>query len=185
MSNHDIVVRAIADTTRNLMSEKAVEQITVNEICECSGVNHRTFYRYFTDKHAVVEHIYSQDSLTRGLADSSWSFWDYWPYIAKTLYHDRRFYCHVLQYHGQNSFRQYSISLLRPILARDYRAAFPDEISLNFFIDHVCNMAFDSFVIWLSMDPCPSPEAFAEYFCSCFASFSRVNLQLLERQAEP
>lgn len=147
MSNRDVVIKAIAETTKKIICEKSIEKITVAEICEKTGVNPRTFYRYFKDKYEVIEWIYAHSSLTLGRSVPDWSFWDYFPYIAKLLYDDRLFYRHVFQYHGQNSFRQYSITQLRPILAKDYGASFPDKSSLDFFIDHICDMAFDFFVI--------------------------------------
>ncbi len=179
MANRDVVIKAIAETTKNLIREKSVEKITVAEICEKTGVNPRTFYRYFKDKYEVVEWIYAHSSLTMGHSEPDWSFWDYWPYIAKLLYDDRLFYRHVFQYHGQNSFRQYSIAQLSPILTKDYSSAFPDKASLEFFIEHICDMAFDSFVIWLSSEPCPEPEKFVTYFRSCFFNVSQANIRLL------
>ncbi len=181
MANRDVVIKAIAETTKNLIREKSVEKITVAEICEKTDVNPRTFYRYFKDKHEVVEWIYSNSSLTKNMHHTDWSFWDYFPYIAKLLYDDRLFYRHAFQYHGQNSFRQYSILQLSPILKQDYGTSFPDEASLNYFIDQICNMAFDSFVIWLSSDPCQEPEKFVAYFRSCFFNVSRANICLLSK----
>lgn len=179
MANRDVVIKAIAETTKKLIQEKPVEKVTVGEICKKTGVNPRTFYRYFKDKHEVVEWIYAHSSLTTGLNVPDWSFWDYFPYIARVLYDDRQFYRHAFQYHGQNSFRWYSIMQLQPILTRDFGSAFPDKADLDFFIEHICNMAFDSFVIWLSAEPCPEPEKFVAYFRSCFFNVSQINIRLL------
>lgn len=179
MANRDIIIKAIAETTKNLIREKSVDKITVIEICEKANINPRTFYRYFKDKHEVVEWIYLNSSLTKNIHRTDWSFWDYFPYIAKLLYDDRLFYRHALQYHGQNSFRQYSIMQLRPILERDYGSSFPDQTSLHFFIDHICDMAFDSFCIWLSEEPCLEPDQFVAYFRNCFFHVSEANIRLL------
>ena len=182
MAYKDVITKVIADSTKELICEKALEKITVLEICEKSGIKHRTFYRYFKDKHEVVEWIFSHESLTRGLAKPNWSFWDYFPLIAQTLYNSRIFYRRAFQYHGQNSFRWYSISQLRPILEKDYGDCFPDKQSLTFFIEQICNMAFDSFIIWLSLEPCPEPAQFVQYFQNCFAAVSNMNIKLIEQR---
>lgn len=182
MGQREVVTRAIVNTTKDLIREKLIEQITVTEICKKSGVNYRTFYRYFKDKHDIVEWIFAHESLTNGLNKEGLSFWDHFPYIAQTLYNDREFYSHAFQFHGQNSFREYSISQLYPILEADYGNAFPDRQSLDFYIDHVCNMAFDSFVLWLSADPCLLPEQFISFFQNCFTAVSDINLQLIGRK---
>lgn len=179
MSNKDVITRAIAETTKQLMRQKPVEKITVSEICSESGVNPRTFYRYFRDKYDVAAWIYNNSSLTLGRDVPGWTIWDYMPYIVEVLYNDRDFYRHAFQFRGQNSLRWHSLNLLHPILERDYAAAFPDKLSLDFFIEHICEMSFDSFVIWLSMEPCPEPERYLDYFVGAFRSVCGRSVELI------
>ena len=42
---------------RLLLTEKSFEDITVNEICEVSGVRRATFYKHFADKYAFLKYF--------------------------------------------------------------------------------------------------------------------------------
>ena len=55
MANIDIVKNAVAEGTKDLMRSKTIDNISVNEICEKTGLKRRNFYRYFRDKYEVVE----------------------------------------------------------------------------------------------------------------------------------
>lgn len=187
MANKDIVIHAIANATKDLIRERTIDKISVTEICERTGLGRRNFYRYFKDKHDVIEWIFAHEPLTFSTRYENWNVWDYFPYITQTLYDDRDFYRHALQFHGQNSFRSYSISQLYDILEKDYQDTFSDKLSLDFYIDHICNMTFDAFMIWLSMEPCPPPEEFVAFFQKRYQGFSLVTTQniIKERKLAP
>ena len=181
MANPEIVKKAIAEGARELMRQQTVDEISVTEICEKVGLSRRNFYRYFQDKFEVVQWIYYHDSLMEVKHYADWTIWDHFPHITETLYSDRAFYRNAFKFKGQNSFRDYCIVYLKEFIAPDYREAFPDEAALDFFIDHVCNMTFDAFVIWLSAEPCMSPEAFADRFTTAFLKTAQVSAELLTR----
>lgn len=181
MANIDIVKNAVAEGTKDLMRSKTIDNISVNEICEKTGLKRRNFYRYFRDKYEVVEWIYYHDYLLNTEHFEGWSLWDYMPHIADILCSDRAYYVNAFLYRGQNSFRSCCIRYLREILRRDYRECFSTEEQFDFYVEHVCNMAFDFFVIWLSGEPCLEPAAFVAQFREMFYKPSVVNCRLLER----
>lgn len=181
MSNLDIVKKAVAQETKELMREKTIDKITVTEICEKANLKYRNFYRYFRDKFEVVEWIYYHDRLLNSKRYEGWSFWDYFPEIAKYLYDDRKFYLNALKYEGQNSFRNYCIRWLYDILSPDFGPDFPDKETERFYIEHVCNMSFDAFIIWLSKSPCMPPEEFSAFFRQMFLNNANTMLRLLTR----
>lgn len=181
MANLDIVKNAVAEGTKDLMRGKTIDNISVNEICQKTGLNRRTFYRYFRDKYEVVEWIYYHDYLLNTEHFEDWSIWDYMPHIARVLYEDRAYYANAFLYTGQNAFRTCVIRYLSGILRKDYREAFATEALYDFYVEHQCNMAFDLFVIWLTEeDPMP-PEDFVRLFRDLFYRPSRVSGALLER----
>lgn len=45
----------IVESFWRLYEKKPIEKITVREICECSGYNRATFYRYFTDVYQIKD----------------------------------------------------------------------------------------------------------------------------------
>ena len=184
MANLDIVKNAVAEGTKDLMRSKTIDQISVNEICEKTGLNRRNFYRYFRDKYEVVEWIYYHDYLLNTEHFEGWSLWDYMPHIARVLYADQAYYRNAFLYTGQNSFRACVIRYLSGLLRGDYRSEFSSEELFNFYLEHECNMGFDLFVLWLSEEQPMPPEDFVQLFRDLYYRPSKRNVQLLERQPQ-
>lgn len=186
MANLDIVKNAVAEGTRELMRSKTLDEITVTEICEKVSLSRRNFYRYFHDKYEVVQWIYYHDALLKSRHYKDCSIWDYMPRITQTLYNDRKYYANAFRCHGQNSFRSYCTQYLSEVIGQDYAEAFPDSVTLDFFIEHICEMSFDAFVLWLSREPCLSPEEFLALFRGLFLKVAKTSCELITRSpAEP
>ena len=47
----------LLETFRELLAEKPMEDITVNEICEKANVRRATFYKHFADKYAFLKYF--------------------------------------------------------------------------------------------------------------------------------
>ena len=184
MANQDIVKRAVAEGTKDLMRSRTIDLISVNAICEKTGLNRRTFYRYFRDKYEVVEWIYYHDYLLNTDHFEGWSLWDYIPHIAQVLYSDAVYYANALRYTGQNSFRTCVIRYLSKILRGDYRECFPSEALYDFYVAHECNMAFDLFVLWLSEETPMPPEEFVKLFRDLFHRTALTHCRLLAREPQ-
>ena len=184
MANIDIVKNAVAEGTKDLMRSKTIDQISVHEICEKTGLNRRNFYRYFRDKYEVLEWIYYHDYLLNTEHFEGWSFWDYMPHIAQVLYSDQAFYRNAFLYTGQNSFRACVIRYLTGLLRKDYRPEFASDELFDFYLEHECNMGFDLFVLWLSQEQPMPPEQFVQLFRDLYYRPSKVNCALLEREPQ-
>lgn len=168
MNHQDMMKQCIANSTRELVRQNNFEHISVEEICTNAGVSRRTFYRYFKDKYEVLECIFDLDSLVPNDTEPEWTLLDYFPYLAKTFYSDRTFYNNAYKFVGQNSFREFSIAYLTPILTNDYGSAFSSQETLDIFIKYICNVTFDCFVLWLSEDPCMTPEEFISKYLGTY-----------------
>lgn len=181
MSNTDIVKNAIAESTKELMRHKTIDKISVIEICEQSGLERRNFYRYFHDKFEVVDWIYYHDHLIQSKHYEGWGIWDYFPGILQGLASDPKYYYNAFHYRGQNSFREYAIQHLYPILHRDFKDKFPSEINEKFFIEHICNLSFDIFEDWLAKPNRMPPEELYQFFRNTFRIASETFLEMLDR----
>lgn len=58
MERENATKKRIRETALELFQEKSFEKVTLNEICEKSGVNKHTFYYYFKSKDELLEHYY-------------------------------------------------------------------------------------------------------------------------------
>ena len=53
-------IRRIIDTTKKLLHERTIDQVTTNLIAKESNVNVATLYQYFPNKQAIVYAIYEE-----------------------------------------------------------------------------------------------------------------------------
>ena len=58
MERENETKKRIRRTALHLFQEKSFEKVTLNEICEKSGVNKHTFYYYFKSKDELLDHYY-------------------------------------------------------------------------------------------------------------------------------
>ena len=49
--------QVIQDTVLSLLENKAINAITVTEVCKLSDINRSTFYRYYDDVYECVDSI--------------------------------------------------------------------------------------------------------------------------------
>ncbi|WP_130864258.1 TetR/AcrR family transcriptional regulator [Bacilliculturomica massiliensis] len=58
MERENKTKKRIRRTALELFQQKSFEKVTLNEICEKSGVNKHTFYYYFKSKDELLDHYY-------------------------------------------------------------------------------------------------------------------------------
>lgn len=153
--------KALSESLKELMRHVNFSRITIDDICEKAGVSRRNFYRHFRDKYELLSWIYDEDFVRFSVHHDEWTIWDYYPAICRNLYSDRSFYLNAFSIDGQNSFRCRCTELLYPLLMHDFGDAFDSVEDSHFFIDRITNATFDSFVRWLSSEPCMPPDQYA------------------------
>ena len=107
MADSNITKRFLALTLKKLMETQSFEKISVSEICEVCGVSRKTFYYHFQDKYSLAEWIFNVEFiavLEQSQVNDRWSFISA---ICEYFYKERTFYANLLEFDGQNSFRQY------------------------------------------------------------------------------
>ena len=182
MANVDIIKNAVAEGMKDLIRERTIDNISVTDICEKTGLNRRNFYRYFHDKYEVVEWIYYHDYILNTEHYEGWTFWDYFPHITEIIYSDRAYYANAFRYTGQNSFRDCVVRYLVRLIREDYLPCFPTEELYEFYIAHMAGMTFDRFVIWLSDENPMPPEAFAKEFQNWYYLSSLATCSVMEKE---
>ncbi len=60
MARGDNTKAAIAGSFMELMRHRAIDAISVKELCRISGIHRRTFYYHFEDKGELIKWIYAQ-----------------------------------------------------------------------------------------------------------------------------
>ena len=94
----------LSATIQELMQHRALDEITVKDLLEECGISRPAFYKYFRDKHELLEYVFRKE-----LAEPY--FWDITKDLKQReilfLYHlrkNRTFYLNALKSTGQNSF---------------------------------------------------------------------------------
>lgn len=108
MNKKRLVKQMIAVSMENLLQTTKLEDITVGDILNKADISRTTFYRYFEDKYALVNWIYSQylEELTEKYQEVicfQWLMYD----LTTFLKSKKSFFLRIIQYTGQNSFDEY------------------------------------------------------------------------------
>ncbi|MCX7885043.1 MAG: TetR/AcrR family transcriptional regulator [Caloramator sp.] len=71
----EITKKALADSLKKLLSHRAIDKITINDIVKDCGVNRQTFYYHFKDIYDLVDWIYTKEA-SKALGDKkSYDTW--------------------------------------------------------------------------------------------------------------
>lgn len=92
-----------------LLSQKSIENITVNEILQLSNTSRTTFYKYFKDKYDLMcwyyDHIARENHLYSYMLDAPWE--NTLPIYSSIYEKNSNFFKSIASYNGQNSFQEY------------------------------------------------------------------------------
>jgi probable dihydroxyacetone kinase regulator len=67
--------KKLADALKMLMSEKAFEKITIQDIVNLCGMNRRTFYYHFQDIYELLDWFYHDEALRKLEINSTYESW--------------------------------------------------------------------------------------------------------------
>lgn len=150
MADSNITKNALAASLKNLMREKPFEKISVSDICDSCGMNRKSFYYHFKDKYDLVNWIFLVDFLGKMNFEDYETGWDAVEDICCRFYADREFYRAALKIEGQNSFHDYVIDSIRPIVTLYIQDMFRDDDLQEFFITFYCDAFLCAITRWLS-----------------------------------
>lgn len=165
MSN--ITKKAIAASLKNLLKEKKLNKITVQDIADDCGINRQTFYYHFQDVYDLVEWICIEDTEKVLKENRTYATWqEGFLSVFELAKQDKVFI--------DNIYRSVSLELLEQYL---YRLVFPllknvvDEKSCGFsvrdddkkYIADFYKYAFVGVLLeWIRGDMSESPEEIVE-----------------------
>lgn len=61
MADSNITKHALANAMKALLEEQSFDKISVSDICERCGMNRKSFYYHFRDKHDLVNWIFDTE----------------------------------------------------------------------------------------------------------------------------
>lgn len=176
-----VTKRALADSLKSLMRERAFTKISVEDICKKANISRRNFYRYFPDKYELLNWIGYEDYFSKIKLHKDYVIWDYFPEICQLCYDDKEFFRNALTIEGQNSMRSYTLELIRPLIVRDFKDELLAGQNENFYISRTTDALFDYVREWLRSEPCMPPDKFAYIVRRSVASHAKRIWEIASR----
>lgn len=181
MADSSITKNALASALKRLMKAEGFEKISVSEICKECGMNRKSFYYHFRDKYDLVNWVFYADFLGRLQIASYKNGWDALKDLCERFYEDKDFYLEALKIEGQNSFHDYVIDTLRPLIAYFTGDLFIDEPEQDFFYIFFADAFLHSIELWLRDDLHMSPEEFVDRLHDLFRHIATKTIEGAEK----
>ncbi|HWR12750.1 MAG TPA: TetR/AcrR family transcriptional regulator C-terminal domain-containing protein [Rectinemataceae bacterium] len=160
MSDSQITKRALAEAIKSLMAEKPMEKIGVGEIVARCGLNRKSFYYHFRDKYHLVNWIFYTELFSKTRGQVMEDPWEALSIMCDYLYDNAPFYRNALRVNGQNSFSDWFMEVMRPIIEEYFDTLFEENSDREFYAAYCAETIRASITRWLLEDPTIPPSRF-------------------------
>lgn len=165
MSSSSITKTALSNSLKEVMKEKPLDKVSINDITDKCDLNRKTFYYHFKDKYDLVNWIFYTEFLSSLNLNSYDNTWDLIEAICDYFYANRTFYKNALKVDGQNSFSEYFMEIIKGLISSHYQelfeyVEFEFQDEKNICIDYLADMTCGAIFRWLLEDSEHTPEDF-------------------------
>lgn len=166
--------RVLAATFKKLVRTQPFEKVNVSDICDGCGVSRKTFYYHFQDKYELAEWIFNTEFIAALKETDTSDQWAFASALCGYFYREREYYANLVQYSGQNSFRQYFQSFMFeslepfflpksvPLTALTDPERMHQEEARDFFLHFFTDAVLISIFRWLTGGTKLPPDQFVE-----------------------
>ncbi len=158
---------------RKLIRINHFSQISITDICDSAHISRRSFYRYFSDKYALLQATYVECFFSKIKIEEDDIFWDVFLKVCIQIFPEKQFFLHAFEVKDQNGFWDEMRSLLTPYMKRDYPSTDETHKMCDFFIENDLNMLFLLIEDWIHEGMEISPEEFADFVRTSFAVYGK------------
>lgn len=133
----------IADGLLEVLREKPLRKVTVQDIMDCKNMKRQSFYYHFRDIYCVIEWMFQQDFSELIPVDEEESFTDWLCEVAMVIEAKRSFYRKVVEAVS----REMIIRMIYPIIKKQMeREPFCVQNALleKFIIRSICHFIIDT-----------------------------------------
>ncbi len=159
MSGALLTKKALAHSLKQLMKEKPLDEIGIEDITKACYLSRKTFYYHFKDKYDLLCWIYYNEFVL-DVKNKDLAEWDMIIYICQYLYDNRTFYSNALTAEGPNSFSLYFTDMLQKFIVHYFSEAFPAQEEKDFFVSYFADGTRLAITRWLTEDSRVPPERF-------------------------
>lgn len=162
MSESHITKQALAASMKELMSEMPMNKINIGDIVGRCNMNRQSFYYHFKDKYDLVNWIYYTEFIAKIKDNLSISSWDLLENICEFFFENKVFYTNAFKVTGQNSFSEYFIEVIHPILLIYVNDVFKNNKNNEFYATFFADAIRVSISRWLLEGAKIPPKEFVE-----------------------
>lgn len=135
-----------------LVRRKKFSSITISDICEMTGINRRTFYRYYSDKYDLLRDVYVECFFSKIKKEEARDFWDLFGMICDQIYSDKSFFRHAFAVKEQNGFWEEIRGLLKPLYMCEAQETLAEEEIRDFFASTDMDRMFHLIETWINSE---------------------------------
>ena len=173
---------ALVRSMLRLVREKKFTDITVEEVCARSNISRRSFYRYYSDKYALLKDVYLECFFSKIEINENDDFWDIFAKICEQIYSDKKFFKHAFEVKGQNGFWEEASSILTLYYMREAPSLdFLNDIK-EYFVVTDLERLFHLIEHWINSGLKENAKKFSEYIRANYYIYGLWNAQLASRQ---
>lgn len=169
MSDSQITKQALAASMKELMSEIPMNKINIGDIVGRCNMNRQSFYYHFKDKYDLVNWIYYTEFVVNIKDNLSISSWDLLENMCEFFYENKVFYTNAFKITGQNSFSEYFIEVIHPILLAYLNGIFKNNKNNDFYATFFADGIRVSISRWLLEGARIPPKEFVDLIKSAMA----------------
>ncbi|WMJ75835.1 MULTISPECIES: TetR/AcrR family transcriptional regulator C-terminal domain-containing protein [unclassified Sedimentibacter] len=159
MSDSQITKKALAESMKKLMEERPMKKINISDIVEGCDMNRQSFYYHFKDKYDLVNWIYYTEFIVT-IKDVPMSSWQILEKTCDFFYENKKFYKNAFKVTGQNSFSEYFIEVLHPILVVHLNDVLKNNKDVDFYATFYADAIRVAISRWLLEEAKIPPEQF-------------------------
>ena len=154
---------AIAYAFKDLLSEKPINKITINDITEDCGVNRATFYYHFKDIYDLIEWSCEEDSRKAANGNTTYDTWEQgFLNIFHAVEKNKPFILNVYRHVSQEQIIQYLYrvvyQLIINVVEECAQGMSVREEDKKFIADFYKYAFVGMMLDWIRKDMKPSPE---------------------------
>lgn len=161
MSDSQLTKKALAQSMKELMKKKPMKKISISDIVEGCNINRQSFYYHFKDKYDLVNWIFYTE-LVLSLQDVPSEKLGVLEKTCQYFYANKKFYKNAFEVVGQNSFSEYFIEIIQPILKVQLSEIFKTKKDVDFYATFYADAIRLSISRWLIEGAQIPPDKFVE-----------------------
>lgn len=180
MPDSQLTKNALSAAMKELMAKYPMEKIKINDIVERCNMNRQSFYYHFKDKYDLVNWIFYTEFFAK-IRNSLTSGWDLIEKICEFFYENRAFYSNALSVKGQNSFSEYFVEVMQPLIHSQFKDIFKDDRNHDFYETFFADSIRVSITRWLLEGAKKTPR---EYVSLLKTAATGLAYKLIEESEE-